>query len=241
MNIPTSIKTLEEAANILYLWQEEPMGKNSTLEIPSGQTVIHVKMLGEHAVDKKSKETFKVRIQDGGKFIFFDLQKFAHPSNVEVELLGMNSSVELFGLADFEGKSKAEWSWKVAHQSPQTESSQLVKSILQDESSIDFTGKIYIAPKAQQSNAKQMNKNLLLSKKAKCLSRPELEIFADDVKCGHGLTTSQFREDELIYLQMRGIKKETAKNLLSKAFVLDVLSKIPQLYAQKLAMTWGDM
>ena len=96
-----------------------------------------------------------------------------------------------------------------------------------------FTGKVRIDQDAQLVNAEQLNKNLLLSKKAHANSRPQLEIYADDVKCSHGSTTGQLSDDELFYFLARGIKKEKARQMLAKAFAHDVILKIPNQEIQK--------
>src|SRR5690606_36416229 len=79
---------------------------------------------------------------------------------------------------------------------------------------------------AQLIDSKQLNKNLLLSKKAHAFSRPQLEIFADDVKCSHGSTTGQISQEELFYLETRGIKPKRARKLLSQSFAFDIILKI---------------
>jgi Fe-S cluster assembly protein SufD len=115
----------------------------------------------------------------------------------------------------------------VNHNSPQTHSTQFVKSILFDTSSGVFNGRTVVHQNARKITAHQTNKNLLLSKKAKMNSNPQLEIYADDVKCSHGSTTGQIDEDALFYLQSRGINKQDAMELLVTGFANDVLDKIP--------------
>jgi Fe-S cluster assembly protein SufD len=115
------------------------------------------------------------------------------------------------------------------HKAPQTYSKQLYKGILGDESRGIFTGRVRVEREAQLTDAKQLNKNLLLTKKAHANSRPQLEIYADDVKCAHGSTTGQLSEDELFYFESRGINKEKARTILARAFAYDVVLNINNL------------
>ena len=103
---------------------------------------------------------------------------------------------------------------------------ELYKGILGGKSTGVFNGKIVVAQAAQKTNAFQSNRNLLLSNDANIYTKPQLEIFADDVKCSHGATSSQIEDSELFYLQARGIGKEMARGLLVFAFGEEVVEKI---------------
>lgn len=119
----------------------------------------------------------------------------------------------------------------VNHEQPHCESHQDYKSILLDHSTMAFNGKIMVKKIAQKTNAYQQNNNILLSDKAEAYTKPQLEIFADDVKCSHGCTIGQLDAEALFYLQTRGISKKKAEALLTFAFAHSVLSsvKIPAL------------
>jgi len=114
----------------------------------------------------------------------------------------------------------------VNHNNPHTQSSQIAKSVLFDESTGVFNGRTVVQKDAQKIVAYQSNKNLLLSKSAKMNSNPQLEIYADDVKCSHGSTTGQLDEDALFYFQSRGIPKNEAFILLISGFVAEVMEEI---------------
>jgi len=114
----------------------------------------------------------------------------------------------------------------VNHNVANCESFELYKGILGGKSTGVFNGKIVVAQAAQKTNAFQSNRNILLSNDANIYTKPQLEIFADDVKCSHGATTSQIEDSELFYLQARGIGKEVARGLLVFAFGAEVLEKI---------------
>lgn len=121
----------------------------------------------------------------------------------------------------------------INHKAPDTTSAQIAKGILDEDSKGIFTGRIHIHPKAQRVASTQLNKNLLLSKKAQVHSQPQLEIFADDVKCSHGSTTGQLSPDEVFYFQARGIPEDKARNLLALGFGLEIVQKIGNVEAQK--------
>jgi Fe-S cluster assembly protein SufD len=114
----------------------------------------------------------------------------------------------------------------IHHLSADTTSDQISKGILSGNSKGVFTGKIHIHPQAQRVNSGQINRNLLLSPKAQIHSQPQLEIFADDVKCSHGSTTGQMSDEELFYFEARGIRPEKARTLLAHGFALEVVNKI---------------
>ncbi|MCM3872163.1 MAG: Fe-S cluster assembly protein SufD [Pyrinomonadaceae bacterium] len=114
----------------------------------------------------------------------------------------------------------------IDHQQPHCTSHQLYKGILDGKSRAVFNGKIFVRHGAQKTDAMQTNKNLLLSDEARVDTKPQLEILADDVKCAHGAAVGQLEEDELFYLETRGIHPELAKNLLTYGFAEEVIGKI---------------
>lgn len=114
----------------------------------------------------------------------------------------------------------------INHEKPSTFSHQNYKGILADNCRATFNGRVYVAPGASKSNSEQLNKNLLLSEKAEINTKPELQIYNDDVKAAHGATVGQLDKEQLFYLQSRGIKKESAWQLLSEAFVYDLFEDL---------------
>lgn len=113
----------------------------------------------------------------------------------------------------------------INHNSEHCTSFQNVRNILQNKSTCVFNGKVIVAAGAQKTDSNQSNKNLLLSKKATAYSNPQLEIYADDVQCGHGSTTGALDKDSIFYLQTRGIRKEQATQILIKAFAHEVIKQ----------------
>ncbi|MBI4947501.1 MAG: Fe-S cluster assembly protein SufD [Bacteroidetes bacterium] len=112
------------------------------------------------------------------------------------------------------------------HRKPNCESNQLYKGILDEKSIGIFNGKIFVRRDAQKTNAYQSSKNILLSDDATINTKPQLEIYADDVKCSHGSTTGQLNEDAMFYLRSRGLSENSARNLLLFAFAGDVIEEI---------------
>lgn len=114
----------------------------------------------------------------------------------------------------------------ILHQQPHTQSDMLYKGIMDKKSRAVFNGKLYVEKQAQKTNAVQGNHHILLSPHAEAYAKPELEIYADDVKCKHGATTGQLDQDALFYLRARGINEQEAKTMLLNSFAEDVLQRI---------------
>jgi Fe-S cluster assembly protein SufD len=114
----------------------------------------------------------------------------------------------------------------IDHAAPRCTSHQLYKGILDDDARAVFNGKVFVRHGAQGTDARQTNKNLLLSPDARVDTKPQLEIFADDVKCAHGATVGQLEEEELFYLKSRGLHDELARNLLTYGFAEELVAKI---------------
>lgn len=146
--------------------------------------------------------------------------------NVSVDLLEAGAHAESYNLYLTNASEHSDISTVIHHRAADTTSNQIAKGILDGESKGIFTGKIHIYPQAQRVNSGQINKNLLLSQKAQAHSQPQLEIFADDVKCSHGSTTGQLSDDEVFYFQARGIPAEKAKTLLAHGFGMEVVLKV---------------
>ncbi len=158
-------------------------------------------------------------------------------SNICVQLDGENAQCNINSLTLSKNNQHIDNNIIVNHNSAQTQSSQFVKSILFDTSTGVFNGRTVVHENAQKITAQQTNKNILLSKKAKMNANPQLEIYADDVKCSHGSTTGQIDEDALFYLQSRGINKQDAMELMVVGFANEVLDKIPHPEIKKAIYT----
>ena len=148
-------------------------------------------------------------------------------NKLHIKLDGLNVETHLFGLSMGGGHQLIDHHTAVFHAKPHCFSNQLYKGIMDGASQGVFNGKIMVMKDAQKTNAFQSNKNILLSDDASMFAKPQLEIFADDVKCSHGATTGQIDEEALFYLRSRGIGIERAKSLLNVAFAADVINNIP--------------
>lgn len=143
-----------------------------------------------------------------------------------VDLNETGANAQLYGLYALQGEQHADTFVQIHHRAPHTTSDQLFKGILSDSSRGIFTGKVTVHRDAQQVDSAQLNKNLLLGEKAHADTRPQLEVYADDVKCAHGSTVGQIDQDEVFYLQSRGLDKERALLVLCHAFGAEVLEKV---------------
>jgi len=147
-------------------------------------------------------------------------------NNLSIALNGENCESHLNGLFITNGTDFIDNHTAVHHNKPHCQSNQLYKGILDGKSTGTFNGKIFVERDAQKTNAYQSSKNILLSDDATINTKPQLEIYADDVKCSHGSTTGQLNEEALFYLRSRGLSVDSARNLLLYAFANDVLDTI---------------
>lgn len=147
-------------------------------------------------------------------------------NNLNFDIEQEYSESHLFGLNLLSGKTHVDNHTVVDHAKPNCESNELYKSILDEESSSVFNGKIFVRQDAQKTNAYQSSKNILLSNNATAYSKPQLEIWADDVKCSHGHATGQLNKEHLFYLKARGIGEREAMKMLTKAYAQDILNSI---------------
>jgi Fe-S cluster assembly protein SufD len=146
-------------------------------------------------------------------------------NNLNIKIDGEYAEANMFGLYIPNGKQHIDNHTAVDHAKPNSNSNELYKGILKGKSTGVFNGKIFVRQDAQKTNAFQSCKNVLLSEDASMNTKPQLEIWADDVKCSHGTTTGQLNDDALFYMQARGISKDTARALLTLAFAQDVIDK----------------
>lgn len=145
---------------------------------------------------------------------------------ITVEQRGEDCRTEIYGLAFLHEEEQVHLTTNVQHLVGGGSSKQLIKFVLDDASQGEFYGQLRIAPDAQKTEAHQTNRNLLLSDKALMRTRPQLEIYADDVKATHGATTGQLDESALFYMQQRCLDEATARKLLVNAFMQDVIDTI---------------
>ena len=147
-------------------------------------------------------------------------------NEARVVLAGEGGECTLNGLYLANGRQLVDNQTTIDHAQPHCDSHELYKGILDGRSRAVFNGKIIVRLDAQKTNAKQSNKTLLLSEDAQITTKPQLEIFADDVKCTHGATVGQLDQDALFYLRSRGLARDQARQLLTHAFAADLLGHI---------------
>jgi Fe-S cluster assembly protein SufD len=147
-------------------------------------------------------------------------------TNIYTSLDGDAATCTLNGLYLTDGTQHIDNQTSIEHIAPNCPSHEVYKGVLDGRSHGVFNGKVYVHPEAQKTDGKQSNNNLLLSPGARVDTKPQLEIFADDVKCTHGATVGRLDEQAMFYLNSRGIGPETARILLTYAFAADVLETI---------------
>jgi Fe-S cluster assembly protein SufD len=147
-------------------------------------------------------------------------------NNLQFVLDGEGIESHMYGLYLLANDTLADNHTVVDHRKPNSFSNEMYKGVMDGSSKGVFNGKIYVRPNAQKTNAFQANRNILLTDKATVNTKPQLEIWADDVKCSHGCTTGQLDEEALFYLQARGVSKETAQAMMLYAFAGEVLDNV---------------
>ena len=147
-------------------------------------------------------------------------------NNIQVSLVEQGAFADVSGLALADREQHIDNNVFIDHQAPNCESNQFFKNILDDNATTAFTGRILVREDSQKTNAYQSNKNLLLTDEATANSRPQLEIYADDVKCSHGSATGQLDRDAIFYLKARGINAHEAGLLMMYAFAHEIIGKI---------------
>lgn len=147
--------------------------------------------------------------------------------NLDVRLTDEAAECMIDGLTLISDRQLADTHTCIDHSKPNGTSHQQHKCIADDTAHAVFNGKIIVRPHAQHTNSSQSSRNLLLSKTAQVDTKPQLEIFADDVKCAHGATVGQLDAEEIFYLRSRGLSEKSARNLLTYAFGAEIINRIP--------------
>ncbi len=229
---PRVLVALDRGAELELV--EEHHGEGAYLSCP----VVEIRV-GEGAVlrheriQREGAEAFhfgalRAEVAQGGQYHSRTLSFGARVSRQRPRLhLAEGAEASLDGLALLGGTQVADTQSFIHHAAPHATSRQLHKCVVDGQARAIFNGSIRVAPGAQQTDAHQQSRNLLLSATAKVDTRPQLEIYADDVKCSHGAAVGQLDPDELFYLQSRGLSPEDARNLLTYGFAADLLARIP--------------
>ncbi len=195
------------------------VGKNADVNVTKLQTA---------TANTTAVHTLEADVERDAKFTCttISLEAKLIRNTTNVRLSGENSEAHLNGLYYAKGTSLIDNHILVDHLVPNCQSNQLYKGILDEEGTGVFNGKIFVKQDAQKTNAFQSSKAILLSDEASINSKPQLEIFADDVKCSHGAAIGQLSDDEIFYLLARGIHKADAKSILTYAFASQIIETI---------------
>jgi Fe-S cluster assembly protein SufD len=189
--------------------------------------------LTHYRVQKDSPEAFhigttEVTVGSGSRYDSTNINLGAAISrhDIDVKFTAEGGEATVDGLYMLNGKQHHDTHSIIDHQVPNCVSHQTYKGVLNDSSRAVFNGKVFVRENAHGTDAQQSNKNLLLSNNARVDTKPQLEIFNDDVKCSHGATVGQLEEEELFYLLTRGLPQTLARNLLTYGFAEEIINKI---------------
>ncbi|NJN06537.1 MAG: Fe-S cluster assembly protein SufD [Richelia sp. RM2_1_2] len=201
---------------VTEIWVDENAGVNHTRIENDSVEAFHI---GKTAVTQARNSRYICNaITLGGKL---------SRHNLEILQTGEQTETTLNGLTIISGTQLSDTHSALALNHPYSNSKQLQKNIIGDKAHGIFNGKIFVPKAAQLTDASQLNRNLLLSPQARVDTKPQLEITADNVKCAHGATVSQLEDDEIFYLQSRGINENNARHLLINAFAAEIINQIP--------------
>ena len=207
----------------------------ASLSCPVSEIVLAKDALLDHVVVQEEEVSAyhlavrQIRLAAGGRYSgqTVSLGGALARTDIDVILDGEGATASLDGLYLVDGAQQADTHLTVRHARPNCESHQLYKGILAGSSRAVFNGRIIVDQDAQKTDANQANRNLLLSDNATVHSNPQLEIFADDVRCTHGSTVGRLDEEAIFYLRSRGIARDEAIRLLTLAFAGEVLERLP--------------
>jgi len=198
-----------------------------TIELGEQAKLVHGKIIAAQAKALHFAQT-DVRVAAGAFYDAYTLVKDGGLTRMQtdVHLEGELASTHLAGASLLRGEAQADTIVRVFHEAPHGTSRQIFKSVLDDKARAVFQGKIHVAAQAQKTDGHQLSRALLLSDKAEMDAKPELEIYADDVKCSHGSAIGDLNEEELFYLRSRGLPEKEARAMLIEAFVNEGLERL---------------
>jgi Fe-S cluster assembly protein SufD len=203
---------------------------NAVTEIAVGPTarVRHVRVQRE-AAPAFHIATSAVRVERDAHYASVSVALGARISrhNLNVVQAGAGATIGLDGLALIHERQLADTHSFVDHAQPHGTSRQLHKCVVGGQAHAVFNGRILVRAGAQLTNSAQQSRNLLLSRRAHVDTKPQLEIFADDVKCAHGAAIGQLEADEMFYLRSRGLSEGAARNLLTYGFAAEIVDRVP--------------
>jgi len=205
--------------NFINIYNKFQLGKNSILKNYKIDLKINsnIKYLYDDIELDRNSVSENFILSSGSRFV---------KNEINCNLNDEYSSAFINGVINLKDKQHHEIKTNVNHLAENTKSYQLIKSVLNDNSKGIYQGKIFVDPRAQKTDGYQLSKAILLNENSEFNAKPELEIYADDVKCSHGSTSGSLDDDAIFYLMSRGISKKSAYKLLINGFLLDVVEKI---------------
>jgi Fe-S cluster assembly protein SufD len=235
LNLRIDIK-LERNSNLKLVTIFDDNSQQNFININQNFDIAQDAILKSYKIDHKANSNIKYFYNNinlaknsiSENFIFSTGSKFIK-NEVNCNLNGEYSSAFINGVINLNNSQHHEIKTNINHLAENTKSYQLIKTVLNDKSKGVYQGKIYVDAKAQKTNGYQLSKALLLNKDTEFDGKPELEIYADDVKCSHGSTSGHLDEDSIFYLMSRGLSHQQSKELLINGFLMDAVEKITDL------------
>ena len=191
-------------------------------DVAAGEELSFYQMCGsgDHSLTLRLAEGAKAKV------VFAATEQGESNYDYTIELNGAGAELELYGLFFCGEGARCHVRTNVRHNVADCKSNQVVKGIAKDNGVGTFDGLVYVAPDAQRTEAYQQSRNMLLSRTARIHTNPQLEIYADDVRCSHGATVGNIDDDAIYYMRQRGLSEEQARKLQVGGFLRDVLSHI---------------
>jgi Fe-S cluster assembly protein SufD len=198
----------------------------TTIVLHPQAKLVHVKMMQSRAVAHLAMT--KVHIAEGAYYDNFAAIKDSElvRNEIEATLAGRLAQCTLQGVMLLRGREHADTTTRIIHAAPHGTSREVYKSVVADQARGVFQGKINVNEGAQKTDGYQLSRALLLSDQAEMNAKPELEIYADDVKCSHGSTVGDLDDEALFYLRARGLNTDEARTLLIRAFIDEVVDDV---------------
>lgn len=224
--------TLEDGAELTLVEHQNGVGsywKNmiSTIKVGKNAKLRHIRIQDDSA-EGVNTNMVKITVDRDAVYDGFTLNLGGKLTRHEIHAVinGQNAEISFNGVNLLKGKQHGDTTILIEHAAPHCKSNQFYRTILDDEARGVFQGKVHVHQIAQKTDGYQLSNAILLSEKAEMDTKPELEIYADDVKCSHGATTGQLDEEPVFYLRSRGLNEQEARRLLVQAFVDEVVDKI---------------
>ena len=235
LNLRTDI-VLKKNSSLKVINLFDDNSENNFINIVQNFDIAQDAILKNYKIDHKANSNIKyfynnINLEKNSiseNFIFSTGSKFIK-NEINCNLNDEYSSAFINGILNLAKSQHHEIKTNINHLAENTKSYQLIKSVLNDNAKGIYQGKIYVDSKAQKTNGYQLSKALLLSENTEFDGKPELEIYADDVKCSHGATSGNLDEDAIFYLMSRGLSNQQSKELLINGFLMDAVEKITDI------------